>query len=187
VPVIDADRRVVGVVSETDLMVRVALQYPGPPRGRALARRQDGRLKLHGASASELMTSPAVVISAAAAIDSAAYHAARNRVRRMPVVDDSGILVGIVTRGDLLRPFLRPDTEIRADIVENILHGSFLLDRDALRVTVTEGVVALDGQLRDEGMAHDVLETVRYLPGVVEVDSAGVSFGGGVPFRSSAG
>jgi predicted transcriptional regulator len=122
------------------------------------------------------MTSPAVVISPAAAIESAAYHAARNRVRRMPVVDDSGVLLGIVTRGDLLRPFLRPDTEICADILENVLHGSFVLDRDALRVTVREGSVTLDGHLWDQAMAHDVVETVRYLPGVVEVDTAGVTF-----------
>jgi CBS domain-containing protein len=189
VPVIDADRRVVGVVSETDLMVRVAQLYSNPPRGHALARHQDERRKLHGTIASELMTSPAVVISPAALIESAAYHAARNRVRRMPVVDDSGILVGIVTRGDLLRPFLRPDTEIWADIVENVLHGSFILDRDALRVTVSEGVVTLDGHLRDQAMTYDVVETVRNLPGVVELDTAAVTFGpdGGGDGRSSGG
>jgi CBS domain-containing protein len=94
----------------------------------------------------------------------------------MPVVDDSGVLLGIVTRGDLLRPFLRPDTEICTDVLENVLHGSFVLDRAALRVTVREGVVTLDGHLRDQAMAHDVAETVRNLPGVVEVDTAGVTF-----------
>jgi CBS-domain-containing membrane protein len=68
VPVIDADRRVVGLVSEADLLARVSRAHLSLPRSHGLSARREERRKLHAATARELMTSPAVVITPHAAI-----------------------------------------------------------------------------------------------------------------------
>lgn len=169
VPVIDADRRVLGVVSESDLLVRVSGTHLSLPSGHRLSGRSEERRKLHAATARELMTSPALVISPHAAIAQAASHALRSRVRRLPVVDDDGVLVGIVTRSDLLRAFLRPDEQIREDIRQNLMVGAFILDSDSLDVTVDEGVVTLRGELGRRAVAVDLVEAVRGVSGVVDV------------------
>ena len=65
-------------------------------------------------------------------------------VNRLPVVDADGVLVGLVSRGDLVRAFARPDDEIRHEIEEDVLRRAMWLDPDAVDVTVTDGVVTLD-------------------------------------------
>ena len=172
VPVIDADRRVLGIVSESDLLARVSGTHLALPRGHRLSRRGERRRKLHAATARELMTSPAVVISPDAAIADAAFHAARARVRRLPVVDGNGVLVGIVTRSDLLRVFLRPDAQIRADIRQNVVVGAFILDPGSVEVAVDEGVVTLRGQLERKLLAVALVDAVRAVSGVVDVVDA---------------
>jgi CBS domain-containing protein len=169
VPVIDADRRVLGVVSESDLLARVSKAHLALPRGHLLSAHSEERRKLHAANASELMTSPAYVIAPHASIADAAWHAARSRVRRLPVVDDNGVLLGIVTRSDLLRPFLRPDEDIRDDITQNVIVGAFVLDPNCVEVSVEEGVVTLRGQVERRSIALEVVDNVRNWSGVVDV------------------
>lgn len=169
VPVIDADRRVLGVVSESDLLVRVSGTHLTMPRGHRLSGRSEERVKLHASTAHELMTSPAVVTSPTTAIPEAAGHALRSRVRRLPVVDDDGVLVGIVTRSDLLRAFLRPDEQIRTDVRQNVIVGAFILDPEAIDVVVEEGVVTLRGELERKAVAVDLVDAVRGVSGVVDV------------------
>jgi CBS-domain-containing membrane protein len=170
VPVIDADRRVLGVVSEADLLARVSKAHLALPRGHRLSAHSEERRKLHAATASELMTAPAYVIAPHASIADAAWHAARNRVRRLPVVDENGVLVGIVTRSDLLRGFLRPDEDIRDDITQNLIVGAFLLDPGSVEVSVEEGVVTLRGQVDRRSIALEIVDNVRDWSGVVDVD-----------------
>jgi len=169
VPVIDVDRRVLGVVSESDLLVRVSGVHLPRPRGHLLSGRSEVRRKLHAATARELMTSPAVVISPGAAIAEAAWHALRSRVRRLPVVDEDGVLVGVVARSDLLRTFLRPDEQIRDDIRRNLVVGAFILDPDSVAIAVDEGVVTLRGELERRVVAVELVGAVRGLGGVVDV------------------
>jgi CBS domain-containing protein len=169
VPVIDADRRVLGVVSESDLLVRVSRMHLSLPRDHHLSGRGEERHKLHAATARELMTSPAVVISPGAAIADAAWHALRSRVRRLPVVDENGVLVGIVTRSDLLLAFLRPDEQISEDIRQNLIVGAFLMDPDRVEVTVEEGVVTLRGGVERRAVAVELVDAVRGVSGVVDV------------------
>jgi len=176
VPVIDVDRRVIGVVSEADLLARVARTHFALPKGHHVSARGEERRKLHAATARLLMTSPAVVISPDAPIATAAWHAARCRVRRLPVVDDAGVLVGIVTRGDLLRGFLRPDSEIKDDIVQNVVHGAFILDPSSIEVGVKEGVVTLNGHLEHKHLADELIEAVRDVTGVVDVDAGALTY-----------
>jgi CBS domain-containing protein len=169
VPVVDTDRRVVGVVSEADLLVRIAGEGGTPPRRHHLTYRWENRHRLHAATAHELMTSPAITIAATATIAEAAHHCAHNRVRHLPVVDANGTLVGVVSRTDLLRVFLREDDEIVLD-VESYIRDRVSVDPDSIAVSVTGGVVALTGQLERKLQMDALVEHVRMMPGVVDVD-----------------
>lgn len=162
-PVIDGERRVVGVVSASDLMKYVVT---GPDRGTRRRHRQHP----HAATARELMTAPAVTTRAHATVVEAARIAARAHVRMLPVVDAQGVLVGVVTQADLLRVFLRDDDDIRAEIEQFALH-SMKLDTAHLTVAVDQGVVRLAGEL-DRALRIGVLANhVRSVPGVVDIDN----------------
>jgi CBS domain-containing protein len=164
VPVIDGERKVVGVVSESDLITRIARGSCISPR----SYRHDSNKKAHACTARELMTAPAVTIRAHATIVEAARMAADARVRHLPVVDKNGVLIGIVTRADLLRVFLRDDDEIRREIEYYVRH-TMLLNPLAIDVDVTEGVVTLTGQLERSLLIEQLLHHVRDISGVVEV------------------
>lgn len=174
VPVIDANRHVVGIVSESDLLARIAHSSTTLPFGRS--GHADLRRKLHALTARDLMTSPAVVATPVMPIRAAAWHAARARVRRMPVIDAEGVLVGIVARSDLLRGFLRLDDDIATDIRVNVIGHAFDLDSDAVRVEVTEGVATLSGHLPQRYEVDDLVDAVRCVSGVVEVNSDALTY-----------
>jgi CBS domain-containing protein len=174
-PVVDKDRHVLGVVSESDLLVRVSGRLRRP-RGHLLSRRSDVHSKSLGITARELMTSPAVTTTPGARIADAARHAGTARVRRMPVVDHAGRLVGIVSRTDLLRPFVRPDEEIRADVVENVLHGRYPLEVDRIEIGVAQGVVTVRGQVELRVLRETILEAIRAVSGVVDVDAEAFAY-----------
>lgn len=176
VPVIDSTRRVRGVVSESDLLARLSGGLVDLPRGHFRTARSEARAKLRAATARELMTAPAVITTAETSIAAAAAHAGKSRVRRLPVVDRDGRLVGIVTKGDLLRAFLRPDKDIRSDVVENIVIGDFALDPTALDISVAEGVVTLRGQVERKLLAQYLLEAIRGLNGVVDVAGSELTY-----------
>jgi len=176
VPVLDETRRVIGVVSESDLLARVSGGRLARPRGHRLAGHAETRSKLHAATARELMTAPAVTTTPGTRIADAARIAADGRVRRLPVVDGAGVLVGIVTRADLLRPFLRPDAEIRADVTDNVVVGAMILSPYGVDVEVDEGVVRLSGQLERKLMTSALVESVRGVAGVVDVDDTGLGY-----------
>lgn len=167
VPVIDDDRKVVGIVSETDLMAHVAAgDRPAPHRhGKASATSR----KAHATTADALMTAPAVTVRAHATIVEAARVAGRAGVRHLPVVDANGILIGIISRGDLLRVFLRDDDDIRNEIAQYVSHMG--LDRAAVGVDVTEGVVTLTGEIERALQVVKLVNHVRGVSGVVEVEN----------------
>jgi CBS domain-containing protein len=170
VPVIDDDRKVVGVVSETDLLAHMALDGAGPLRVRRADKLSATRKKAHASTAAELMTSPAVTTRPHAAIVEAARIAARAGVRHLPVVDAHGVLIGIVSRRDLLQVFLREDDEIREEI-EAYAARTLRLDSSALTIDVTEGVVTLAGKLERALQVGKLVNHVRGVSGVVDVDN----------------
>jgi CBS domain-containing protein len=176
VPVVDAQHRVIGVVSEADLLARVTGGHVALPRGHRLSGHSEGRAKLHAATAGELMTSPAVVTTPHARIADAARLAADARVRRLPVVDDDGVLVGVVSRTDLLRPFLRTDEEIRDDVTNNVVVGSHALNPNALTVDVDEGVVTVRGQVEGRLLQKALVESIRAVSGVVDVNDRAFTY-----------
>jgi CBS-domain-containing membrane protein len=167
VPVIDAERHVIGVVSESDLLTRIVGEQGSAPRGVHHSRR-DTQRKLHGATARELMTTPAVTVKANTTVADAARIASRHKVRRLPVVDDAGILIGIVTRADMLAVFLRYDGDIRED-VEKLIRYHTEFDRSSITVQVEEGIVTLSGELERALLAARLVYAVRAINGVIDV------------------
>jgi CBS domain-containing protein len=170
VPVVDADQRVIGVVSEADLLHKVdggAFE----PHGWLLERKQTriARGKANADFARDLMSSPAVTIAATAPVAVAARVMETERVKRLPVVDAEGHLVGIVSRSDLLRPYLRSDDEIRQEITEGVLLRTMWMDPHDFTVTVDQGIVTIHGEVERRSAVPILVGIIRGLPGVVDV------------------
>ncbi|MFD8725891.1 CBS domain-containing protein [Streptomyces sp. NPDC059629] len=174
-PVVDEDDKVVGVVSETDLMIRQA-DTPDPyepkkhHRLAGLTRRGRTRAaKARARTAGQLMTAPPVTVHADDTIVVAARTMALHHVERLPVLDEEWRLVGIVTRRDLLQVFLRPDAEIHSQVVEEVLERALWLEPRSIDVSVTEGVVTLAGQMDRKTDTEIAVSMTRQIDGVVAV------------------
>jgi CBS-domain-containing membrane protein len=115
------------------------------------------------------MTAPAVVIEPGASVAAAARRLEQERIKRMPVVDPKRRLVGIVSRRDLLRIHTRPDGEIRAEIIDNVLLRTLWIDPLRVEVDVMDGVVSLTGRVESRSLAGIVVAMVTEVAGVVEV------------------
>ncbi|MFF7490094.1 CBS domain-containing protein [Streptomyces luteogriseus] len=167
VPVVDADDHVIGVVSESDLLAKAAVMAE-PHRHGPVGRLRQHRLydKSHGDTAATLMTFPPVTVHPAERVADAAWTAARSRLKRLPVTDHRGRLVGVVSRRELLRALIRDDAEIRAE-VESLV-GRHLPDPSAVEVGVESGVVTMAGRL-DKALGPELLASVRDIDDVVDV------------------
>ncbi|MER5360534.1 CBS domain-containing protein [Streptomyces sp. NPDC002785] len=168
-PVLDDEDRVVGVVSESDLLSRQAAGHPvtgdAPDATRTVASSK-GEF-----TAAEIMSTPAVTVHAQETAPDAARLMTRRGVERLPVVDDEDRLVGIVTRRDLLRLFLRPDAEIRRRLVEDVLEDTMEIGPDTVTVHVVDGVITLEGRLENRGRIAILTRLAEQLDGVVTVMS----------------
>jgi CBS-domain-containing membrane protein len=91
------------------------------------------------------------------------------KVKWLPVVDDRGRLVGIVSRADVFSVFSRPDAEIRRDIIENVIIGTVLTDPARFMVTVDYGIVTVTGNPENASVGRDMIEEIRHVEGVVSV------------------
>ncbi|MEU0644967.1 CBS domain-containing protein [Streptomyces umbrinus] len=159
-PVLAGEGRVVGVVSEADLLHKE--EFRDTDEGDLAERAKAGAV-----TAGELMSTPAVTVHADATIAEAARIMARRHVKRLPVVDGSGMLQGVVSRGDLLKVFLRPDQEIAEEVRHGVLNRMPITT--ALTVEVSEGVVTLGGSLPERGLVPVLARAVRAVEGVVDV------------------
>ncbi len=168
VPVVDADHGVLGVVSEADLLAKLEYADQVPRHPLSARRMRSGRQKAQGDTAKDVMTAPAVTIRATETVTQAARLMDAARVKRLPVVDDHGVLVGIVSRRDLVRLYTRPDREIHATIVHDVLHALWV-DPATLDITVRAGIVTLTGQVDRRTTATIVVNFVQGMPGVVDV------------------
>lgn len=173
-PVIDEDDKVIGVVSETDLMQRQARS--GESGGRlhvwvSMLRRptRESSARSRARTAGGIMSAPAVTVRAEAGLPEAARLMAHHGIERLPVVDEEDRLVGIVTRRDLLHVFLRSDDEIRRAVQREVLVDALWLDPHTVDVAVCEGVVTLSGQLERRSDATVAVATTRRVDGVVDV------------------
>ncbi|MEU4216726.1 CBS domain-containing protein [Actinoplanes sp. NPDC026623] len=168
VPVVDGFQRVTGVVSEADLLRKI--EYAGEEQPRLFdgRRRRGERIKATARTAADLMSSPAVTAVEGTPIAAAARLMDHEGVKRLPVVDDLGRLVGIVTRGDLLKVHLRPDDDIRHDVEEGVLRVYAAADT-AVEVTVQDGLVTLTGRVDRRSTVEIVTRLSRQVAGVVSV------------------
>lgn len=172
VPVVDGAGKVLGIVSESDLLTKIAAGGELNAKiGSGFLERRHLQRKAHGEAASQLMTSPAIIALQSDSVVDAARVAARAHVRRLPVVDDSERIVGIVARSDLLRAFLCDDESIRRYVNDVVLAQQFLLSPDSITADVDGGVVTLRGRLDSEKVLGPLLEALRRVAGVVAVHS----------------
>jgi CBS domain-containing protein len=169
VPVVEAGGRVVGVVSEADLLPKEEFRDSDPDRYTQLRRLAD-LAKAGAVTAEELMTSPALTVGSGETLAQAARTMARARVKRLPVVDAGGVLEGVVSRADLLKVFLRTDEEIAEEVRREVVAYLFPSPDSAVRVDVRDGVVRLGGRVRDTSLVPVAARLVRAVEGVVSVD-----------------
>jgi len=134
-------------------------------------RRRDERRRSRAGIATDLMSSPPIVIMADSSITAAARTMHREGVKRLPVVDEHGRLFGIVTRGDLLKVHLRTDGEILADVGTGVLDRFLPEDTETVVVAVVDGVVTLSGKVDRWSSADIAARLSRQVAGVVEVNS----------------
>lgn len=167
-PVVDDAGRVVGVVSEADLLNKEADQAdPGTFAGLLAFRDHE---KAAGVTAADLMTSPAVTIGPDEPVVDAARLMRDRRIKRLPVTNASGHLIGIISRPDVLSVFCRPDGTIRHEVMDEVVRGGFLVRSRPYGVVVHDGIVTLTGLPETDRAGHDLVERVRRIEGVVTVD-----------------
>lgn len=170
-PVVDGQGHPVGMVSRTDLLAKRAHLGHGPlgtlwedvtSRGRRTSAAS------RGSTAGGLMSHRAVTVVPDDTVFRAAYLMRRHDISHLPVVDARGVMIGIVARGDLLGEFARDDEAIRMDVLAEVIEP-WLQDPDAVRASVADGVVTLEGEVPDAVTAADLVAHTRTVPGVVEV------------------
>jgi CBS domain-containing protein len=170
-PVVDSAGSVVGVLSEADI---VAKARGAMPRSRLLGWLLEGEAKaddrLTAVTVADAMSAPAVTIGSRRPVHEAAARLIAKGVNRLPVVD-SGRLVGIVTRADLVRAFTRSDSEIETEIREDVLRRTLWLEPGHVSLSVVDGQVSLEGEVASETDAELLRLFVERVPGVVSVDS----------------
>jgi len=166
-PVLDDDRKVIGVVSEADMLNKEALVDEPGVFGSILHRKDQA--KARGVTAGDLMTTAVVAVR----LDDTVEHAAKlmydRRVKRLPVTDENGRLVGIISRADVLSVFDRTDHDIYQEITNEVILGGFLANPSAFQVTVKDGIVTLAGRPETNETGHDIVRLVRHVQGVVAV------------------
>jgi CBS domain-containing protein len=162
VPVTATTGGVLGVVSQADLLT-------GVPDGEPDSSRSDRPAgKTTAVSAGDLMTAPALCIDAAASLAQAAKTMQVRNVRRLLVKDPRGNLVGVVSRGDLLRPYARNDAVVRRE-VEAVLRRRLWIHPDQVGVHVYQGVATLTGAAGRRSTADIAARLAAAVPGVTGV------------------
>jgi CBS domain-containing protein len=175
-PVVDIDGTVLGVVSEADFLLKGSGE--GAVRHRPLARllgeSKETRSQLDKVRATrtaDAMTAPAITIESGRPISEAARLMSHKKINRLPVVDD-GLLVGIVTRADLVRAYARSDEELEDTIRGDVIHRALWLDPAAFAVHVKDGVASISGHVDRKSTADLVAQATAIVPGIVDVEAS---------------
>jgi CBS domain-containing protein len=169
-PVVDAERHVLGVVSEADIILKERRRArPGFWR-RHFGGEERLSAKVRARTAGEAMTSPAVTITPDRRVDAAAALMLDRRVNRLPVLDRDGRIAGIVTRADLVRAFVHTDEEILREIREDVLVHELWLNPEDFQVTVERGEVTIDAPEQTDPERELLARRIGLVPGVVTVD-----------------
>lgn len=174
-PVVDDARHVLGVISEADILAKEGddrrggggfLQWLVDPGDPWISARFDA------VTVADAMSKPALTIQPGRPLADAATIMLEEGINRLPVVDDGGALIGLVSRGDLVRAFARSDAEIQHEIEEDVIRKALWLDPSTVEVSVQNGVVNLTGEVATAADAELLPTFTRKVPGVVEVTSS---------------
>jgi len=168
-PVVDAEGLVIGVLSEADI---IAKEVDDTPRGSVLQRFLEGPPvddRFYARTVGDAMSSPALTITGDRPVAQAASTMLAEGINRLPVVDAKGLLVGLVTRGDLVRAFTRDDNAIFREIMQLI--RDLWLDATPLELNVDDGFVTIRGEVENEADARVLRTLIRRIPGVIDVDA----------------
>jgi len=170
-PVVDSMGHAVGIVSRTDLIAKEAPEPGGPLQAwRMLSHRsRKAQARREATSAARLMAADLVTVDGDAGVARAVDLMQRHAVTHLPVVDERNAVVGIVSRGDLLRVFLRDDAEIREDVIRDVLIDALDAERDTIDVDVSGGIVTLSGTVDHASTAAYAIRLARAVPGVISV------------------
>ncbi len=168
VPVLDADDRVIGIVSDGDLLLKEDAGFQ-EERFLESRRRRAERGKARGLVARSLMTAPAITVEPTVSHREAARLMHRAHVKRLPVVDERGRVLGIVSRSDLIGMFLRDDAEIGREICDDVIGRALWLDPAGFVVRVTDGVVTIEGEVERRSLMPVLSDCIRRVDGVVGV------------------
>jgi CBS domain-containing protein len=170
-PVLDAEGNVLGVVTEADLLLKQ--EHPDLELNVPLAwsrRRRLERDKAAAVVAGTLMTPPAVTVPPTATVTDAARRMHAAGVKRLPVVDEAGRLVGIVSRADLLKVFTRTDEAIRREIMQDVIVGDFMMDPSRFFIHVNDAMVVLQGRVERRSLIPYLVRAVHAVEGVIQVE-----------------
>ncbi|KUO06356.1 hypothetical protein AQJ67_02070 [Streptomyces caeruleatus] len=170
VPVLEGDGRVIGVVSEADVLPKEEFRDRDLPRSEQIRRLSD-LAKAGALTAEELMSTPAVTVHPDVTLAQAARIMAVKHLKRLPVVDDEDRLQGIVSRADLLKVFLRSDEDIEEEVRRTVVSYLFPALSHTIHVSVHDGVVTLRGGVQDTSLVWVAERLVRAVEGVVGVES----------------
>jgi len=163
--------KLVGIVTEGDFL-RQEANRDQPYRLSLLeALFGDGGAEPAVETVGEVMSEPVITITADATVSEAARVMSHRRVKRLPVVDDDGELIGVISRADVVNAFTKPDEVIEDEVREDIVRRLLFLEPDAVDVDVRDGVVTLSGELENRTEAHLLEELTRRIAGVVRVVS----------------
>jgi CBS domain-containing protein len=170
-PVLDADDRVIGMVSERDLLPKQADPLPEHHRWSWRRRTREETRRATGETVGHVMSTDPITIAPQLPLAEAARRMTGHEVKHLPVVDGTGALVGVVSRTDLLTAFLRTDEEIRDEILTDVFARVLWADPGELDISVTDGIVTLAGTVEQRSTAEIAVRLVRRLDGVIDVIS----------------
>jgi CBS domain-containing protein len=171
-PVVDDDGRVVGVLSEADVLVKASAEAPRSGLlSWLLEPAPDYHDKIAATRVEEAMSAPAVTIAPDRGVHEAASLMVDENVNRLPVIEDRE-LVGIVTRADIVRAFTRTDAEIADEIRGEILERTLWVEPGKVTMQVVDGAVLLGGEVESEADAELLPVLVARVPGVVSVQAS---------------
>ncbi|MFX4292957.1 CBS domain-containing protein [Streptomyces bohaiensis] len=166
-PVVDERQQVVGIVSEADLLPTEMYRAGDRTMSEPLSGLDAGG-RAGGAVARQVMSTPVVTARETDTLRQAARTMAMHRVKRLPVVGDSGAVTGVVSRSDLLTVFLRSDEELAAEVRAQVL-GPLAASAAGVAVTVADGIVMFRGRFSDSGLVPLAARLARSVEGVVDV------------------
>jgi CBS-domain-containing membrane protein len=167
-PVLDEHNKVIGVVSESDLLTKEALEGTVPGMLQSMMSQRE-HARASAVTAAELMTKPPVTIGPDEPVTQAARLMYSRRLKRLPVTSDDGTLIGIVSRADVLSVYSRPDADIQREIIQDLILGRFACDPAHFTVTVADGIVTIEGAPETDLVGRDIIDAARHVEGVVAV------------------